>query len=212
MTSLSRHPVLTLTVSALALLASSAYAGAQPAPVPTHCKAGEFAYLNANMAEVHRFPEPRGKGKKKQSLYELRKIGKLLSVCAPSSSAPLHSLSYRFGPPGRVDMEQVATASRKFHLFDRTTSPHTGEEVLFFSVGLYTYCVTAATGQGQGIGLTVLQRGRKMLDLFSGNNPGKDYEGSLAGLFDIDFSPGASPLERLEASEPFLTPCDATST
>lgn len=207
MSSVSRHPILALTISALALVASSASADEQSAPIPTHCRAGEFAYLNANMAEIDNFPEPRGGWKKGDSLYELRKIGKVLSICADSSSEPLRSVSYRFGPAGKVEMEQVATASRKFHIFDRDTSPHTGEEVLFFTVGPYTYCVTAATGQGQGIGLMVLKGGRKILDIFSGNDFGKDYE--LAGLFDIDFSSNQSPLQRMKPTEPFLTPCDA---
>lgn len=106
-------------------------------------------------------------------------------------------------------MEQVATASRKFRIFDRSTSSHTGEELLFFLVGPYTYCVTAATGQGQGVGLTVLKGGRRILDLFSGNDLGKDYEGGLSGLFDTDFSSAESPLQPLKPADPLHTPCDA---
>ena len=140
MHSISRHPKRILAIAAFALVACSASANEHPAPVPTHCRAGEVAYLNATMAEVQALPKQGGG----------RKTGKLLSLCAGNSSEPLRALSYRFGPPGRIDMEQVATSSRPFHTFDRATSPHTGEELLFFTVGAYTYCVTAATGQGQG--------------------------------------------------------------
>lgn len=209
MISVSRNPFVILTISFLALVASSVSAAEQAAPILTHCRADEFAYLNANLAEIHNFPQPRGGWKKGHPLYELRKTGKLLSICAQSSSASVRSVSYRFGPAGKVEMEQVATASRKFHIFDRDTSPHTGEEVLFFTSGPYTYCITAATGQGQGVGLMVLKGGRKILDLFSGNDFGKDYEGGLAGLFDIALSSTESPLQSLKLPEPSLTPCDA---
>lgn len=108
-------------------------------------------------------------------------------------------------------MEQIATASRPFSFIERSTSPHTGEEVLFFAVGPYTYCVTAATGQGQGIGLTVLKGGRKMLDLFSGTERGKDYEGGLDRLFDIDLASNQFPLLPLRTAQSSRTPCDTKS-
>lgn len=201
--SVFRHPNRILASLALAFAACSASANAHSASVPTHCRAGEFAHLNANMSEVRTLPKPAA------SIYELRKTGKLLSICADRSSQPLRSLSYRFGPPGKVEMEQVATPSRRFRMFDRSTSPHTGEEVLFFTVGAYTYCVRAATGQGQGIGLMVLKEGRTILDLFSGTEVGKDFEGGLDELVDIAFSANASPLQGLKTDAPFRTSCDA---
>lgn len=209
MHSVSSYLKLILGISALALVACSASADEHVAPVPTHCRAGEVAYLNASMSEARKLSKPREGGKTGDSGYELRTTGKLLSICASSSPEPLRSLSYRFGPAGRIEMEQVATPSRKFHIFDRATSPHTGEEVLFFNVGAYTYCVTAATGQGQGIGLVVLKGGRKILDLFSGNDVGKDYEGGLGSLFDIDVSARDLPLRVLKPTDTALTACAA---
>lgn len=209
MNTVSSHPILAVTLSALALLVSSTSVAQQSAVLPTHCKAGEFAYLNANMAEFHFFPEPGGGWKNGDTVYELRKIGKVLSICTDSPSEPLHSVTYRFGPIGKVEMEQVATASRRFHTFERSTSPHTGQNVLSFTVGPYTYCVTEATAQGRGIGLAVLKGGRKVLDLFSGNDYGKDFE---SGLVDIWFSSNRSPaLQALTLTDPFKTRCDARS-
>ena len=208
MNTVSRFPTLAVTIPALLLLVSSASVARQSAGLPTHCRASEFAYLNANMAEVHYFPEPSGGWKTGDTIYELRKIGKVLSICADSSSEPLHSVTYRFGPIGKIELEQVATASRKFYIFERTTTPHTGENIFFFTVGPYTYCVTEATAQGSGVGLTVLKGGRKLLDLFSGNDFGKDFE---SGLIDIQFSFSSSrspALRPLAPANKFQTPCD----
>jgi hypothetical protein len=196
----------TLTASVLSLLFCSAAVAKQSAMFPSHCKVGEFAYLNANMSKVHHFPSPRGGWRNGDTVYELRTTGKVLSICADSPSEPLHSVAYRFGPIGMVEMERIAKASQKFHILERSTSPHTGENVLFFTVGVYTYCVTEATAQGSGIGLTVLKDGRQVLNLFSGNNAGTDFE---SGLIDVWFSSSRSPsLEPLEATNPFQTPCD----
>ena len=162
------------------------------------------------MAKIHYFPKSTNGWKQGDTVYELRKIGKILSICADSSSEPIQFVAYRFGPIGKVEMEQVATASNKFHIFERSTSPHTGENVIFFTVGPYTYCVTEATAQGSGIGLTVLKDGRKTLDLFSGNYFGKDFE---SGINDIQFSSNpSSVLQSFTPSNLFQTPCDARPT
>ena len=208
MKTLPKFLISALITSYFALLAHSASAAGQSVSFPTHCKAGEFAYLNASMAKIHSFPKPNDGWKQGDTLYELRKIGKILSICADSSSEPLHSVAYRFGPIGKVEMEQVSTASNRFHIFEQSTSPHTGEHVFFFTVGLYTYCVTEATGQGSGIGLIVLKDGRKVLDLFSGTGLGKDFE---YGVIDIQFSSNRSPaLQLFNSADP--SPCDARPT
>ncbi len=208
MKKLYRHPVPTLAIRAIAFAATAACTGAHAASLPTHCRAGEVAYLNAHMAEIHPSAKPRGGWKPGDTLYQLNKTGKLVSICADSASEPPRAIAYRYGPAGKVEMEHVASASHPFSFFDRSTSPHTGEEVLFFAAGPYTYCVTAATGQGQGIGVTVLKGGRKMLDLFSGTERDKDYEGGLDRLFDIDVASKESPLRAFNKTRSSRTPCD----
>lgn len=169
----------------------------QPAGLPTHCAKGEYAYLNAYMSEIRRPPE---------GGYTLVKTGKLLSVCADSRSEPFRKVAYRFGPEGKVEMESVASDDRRFFVFDRSTSPHTGENVMFFRIGAYTYCVTEATAQGSGIGLRVLKSGRQVLDLFSGNRRGVDFESEM---IEMNFVAPRSPVFRSYLlSNPFETPCD----
>ena len=169
----------------------------QPAGLPTHCAKGEYAYLNAYMSEIRRPPE---------GGYTLVKTGKLLSVCADSRSEPFRKVAYRFGPEGKVEMESVASDDRRFFVFDRSTSPHTGENVMFFRIGAYTYCVTEATAQGSGIGLRVLKSGRQVLDLFSGNRRGADFESEM---IEMNFVAPRSPVFRSYLpSNPFETPCD----
>jgi hypothetical protein len=195
-----------LIAPTLVLLFCSASIAQESAKLPSHCKANEFAYLNANMSKVHNFPKPSGGWKKGDRLYELRKTGKVLSICADSRSEPLHFVAYRFGPIGKIEMERVATVSQKFHVFERSTSPHTGQNILYFAVGSHTYCVTEATAQGTGISLTVLKHGREVLYLFSGNEAGSDFE---SGLIDVWFSLSRSPvLEPLVTDNGFQTPCD----
>ena len=117
-------------------------------------------------------------------------------------------VAYRFGPVGKVEMERVASESKKFFIFERSTSPHTGENIVFFRAGSYTYCVSEATAQGSGIGLSVLKLGRQVLDLFSGNERGEDFESEM---IEVNFSSPQSPVfQSFRPSNPFKTPCDPT--
>lgn len=182
-------------LSALALC--SAVFAQQPPGLPTHCVKGEYAYLNAHMSEIRRPPEGGD---------TLVRTGKLLSVCADGRSEPFRRVAYRFGPEGKVEMESVASDARPFHVFDRSTSPHTGENVMFFKVGGYTYCVIEATAQGSGVGLRVIRSGRQVLDLFSGNRRGVDFESEM---IDVNFvAPRSSVLRSYLPADPFETPCD----
>ncbi len=180
----------------LVLIAGFAFCGSTwaQAPVATHCKAGEFAYLNANMSKVQ---PSQGGG------YKLVKTDKVLSVCADKQVEPFHMLAYRYGPVGSVEMEHVARPEKPFSILNRSTSPHTGENLLFFTTGGFTYCVSEATGQGSGIGLTVTKSGKKIVDLFSGNERGVDFESEMV---EIDFDVARSSVLKVAKSAPA---CDA---
>lgn len=182
------------------LAASSSVFAQEPQRFPSHCEKSEHAYLNAHMSEVRR-PAEGG--------YKLIKTGKLLSICTDSKSEPFRIVVYRFGPVGKVELERVASESNKFFIFERSTSPHTGENILFFRSGSYTYCVSEATAQGSGIGLSVLKSGRQVLDLFSGNERGADFESEM---IEVNFSSPQSPVfQSFQSSNSFQTPCDPTS-
>jgi hypothetical protein len=178
----------------------------QQVQIPTHCTAGEFAYLNANLSKIHYFPKPGGGWKKGDTIYELRKTGKVLSICADVNMEPFQSVAYRYGSIGNVEMERIATRSDKFSIFSRSTSPHTGENLMFFNAGQYVYCVSEATAQGSGIRLTVLKSGRQILNLFSGNGFGIDFESEM---IQIDFDTARSPtFQHVEPLNNFQTACD----
>jgi hypothetical protein len=176
---------------------------AQESPnVASHCKQGESAYLNANMPEL-RYPQYETEEERKtKPVWILRKTGKILSICTDRVSEPFNYITYRFGAIGNIEFERVATKSAPFYVFERSTSPHTGEFVLFFSVGPHTYCVSEATGQGSGISLTVLKAGAEVASFFSGNHHGTDYE---VNLVDISSSPS---LRKYPLKDKFRTPCD----
>lgn len=150
--------------------------------VPTLCKQEEFPYLNAKMAKVVN---------QKESGYHLENNGKILSICVDKDKEPFGKLIYRYGVIGQVEMEREATSKKKFYIYDMATSPHTGRNIFWFKSGAYTYIVTEATAQGSGIGLKVFKSGIKVVDLFSGNDRGSDYE---SGLIDINFSIENSPI------------------
>ena len=200
------HSSQRLILSFVALIACSVCHAQEPPSLPSHCKQGEVVYLNAHMPEL-RYPRYKTEEKRRTKPgWVLHDTGKTLSICADHPVEPLSSVAYRFGAVGKVEFERVATKSSPFYVFERSTSPHTGEAVLFFSVGPYTYCVSEATAQGSGIGLTVLKDGREVASYFSGNGRGTDYE---SGLLEVLLSETKSPaLKVFPLKNEFQTPCD----
>jgi hypothetical protein len=191
-----------------ALMVSCVCHAQQPSSLASHCKNGELAYLNANMSELHYPRYETEEDRRTKPIWVLRKTGKVLSICADSPVEPFNSVAYRFGAIGKVEFERVATKSSPFNVFEAGGTPHSGDNVIFFTVGPYTYCVSEATGQGSGVSLTVLKAGQEIVSLFSGNDFGTDYE---AGLLDLSFSQSKSPALRvfpLTLKNQFQTPCD----
>lgn len=191
-----------IVLTAVALVGLPLCAVAAPtanAGMASHCRADEFAYLNAAMKTTQR---------RKDGGYDMSPTGKVLSICADRQAEPLRALAYRYGRIGAVEFERVATPAGKFTIFDRTDTPHSGSNIVFFKVGNNTFCIMEATAQGSGVSLSVLRSGRVALDLFSGNERGVDFE---SGLFDIDFSQAKSPIFSHYDGDPDKTPCDAAS-
>lgn len=196
-------------VVAVALCKSSVCFAAESAnAIPTHCKQGEFAYLNAKMSEVH-YPQYKTEEERKtKPVWILKSTGKILSICMDRAAEPFNSVAYRFGPVGRVELDKVANQAAPFNVFDRFEGPsgHVGDHMLFFAAGPYTYCVSEAFDNGSGVTLTVLKRGQEIVYLFSGNDRGRDYE---SGLIHLSFSQPQSPALKLyDPDETFGSPCD----
>lgn len=100
--------------------------------LPTsHCAANEYGVVNAWMGEV--YPTEAG--------WRNTQRGKLLSLCADKPKEPFSNLSYRYGMPGRVEFEVIASEKSKFSIDSRSTNPHTGNDIIFFRRGPCTYYV-----------------------------------------------------------------------
>ena len=140
--------------------------------LPTHCKTDESTYLTATMGTIVNNPVEIGG-------YKIVKNGKVLSLCVGKSPT---RLIYRYGAIGKVEMEKVATAQKKFWFDSRISGPDTGDETIFFSSGDYTYYVSQAIGEGHGVSLAVFKGGKVVVNLFSGTNDGMDYEDALIAL------------------------------
>jgi hypothetical protein len=148
---------------------------------PTLCSDGETTYLSARMATLvqgSQIGEP------------FKRNGKILSICTDHAKEPISRVVYRYGRIGAVELERVGSKQSPFFVHERSTSPVTGEEILFFVNVPYTYYVTTALGQGNGIRLLVF-RGKKMVQmLFSGTQQGEDF---VQGGIYLNFSEQKSP-------------------
>jgi hypothetical protein len=147
---------------------------AAEAPISTHCLTNEFAVANAWMGTIQAT----------DAGWKNSRTGKLLSLCADKKNEPFEKLVYRYGEPNKIEFEIVATESHKFGIFNRSTSRHTGEDLIFFSRGKYTYYVAIATGQGHGIALHVFKGNKRIFKRFSGNFDDEDFS---LGPAEIDF-------------------------
>jgi hypothetical protein len=143
---------------------------------PTHCKQGEFAYLNAKMAKDE--TDSNGRFKNEQN-------GKVLSICMSEAKEPFSKVFYRYGAIGKVEMENVATSAAKWGVYEKSTSPRTGRNIFSFNVGKFKYYVGEETVQASGISLMVFASGKRIVNLFS-----SDYE---TGLLNVAFGQPSSP-------------------
>lgn len=156
----------------------------------THCTADEFSVLNASLGRINN-----EKSRVEKHLV-IEKNGKVLSLCADKLHEPFSKLVYRYGPIGHVELERVASTNNKFGIISRTTSPHTGEDIVFFSIGKITYYIVTATAQGSGVSLIVYDGNKKVVDLFSGNDHDSDFtQGPAEMWFDQPKSPIFRSLE-----------------
>lgn len=154
------------------VLASAGNASGAP---PSHCTASEYAVVDAWMGDV--VATPGG--------WRNTRRGKLLSLCADRREEPFQKLTYRYGAPGQVELTAEAKGRAKFFVASTQTSPRTGDDLVFFKKGHFTYYIAMATGQGHGVSLMVFQgKHRLVTDRFSGNYEGEDFS---MGPARIDF-------------------------
>lgn len=145
---------------------------------PTHCKQGEFAFLNARM----------GKFDKKDNLVQ---SGKVISLCADKPKEPFGIFVYRFGAIGNIEMEQVATPSEPFGIYNLFIGHNAGENIFYFNKGPIEYFVSEATGMGSGITVVAAKSGKKIAYFFSGNDNAREFQSNLE---EINFDEAKSPV------------------
>ncbi|WP_153161852.1 hypothetical protein [Zoogloea sp. 1C4] len=126
----------------------------------------------------------------------VRKSGKLVSLCADKPKEPFGRFVYRYGKPGEVEIEHVASAAERAALTSRATGPRMGEDIFAFQRGPFTYYVVEATGMAQGISVMVFKSGKRIADLFSGNDAGTDFR---SDMLEVNFQRPASPVFEKKA-------------
>ena len=90
------------------------------ASVPTHCTDAEKTFISAKMQKVHT----------SKAGITYSPTGKVLSICINPQGQTITQMTYRYGVPGNVEFEQSASTVSKFAIFTRSTSPHTGENII----------------------------------------------------------------------------------
>ena len=154
-----------IAIAAVVLLLFSMNCFAQQSSFPSHCSRDETVLLSAKMKNIVSSPEK----------IIFKDSGKILSLCASINDGHTRKLAYRFGSIGNVELEEVATTTRRFGKFSRQPVRHVGEDIYFFNKGEYTYYILVASGMGSGISLRAFQGDKQIVDLFSGNDAEIDY-------------------------------------
>lgn len=146
-------------------------------PQASLCSAGEFSIVEAT---VRPFEIP-------PSADPAR--ARIVALCADAMHEPFRRVVYRFGLPGRIELEQVATPTRRFRLWTLSDSPHSGSNVIGFSVGGVHYDVSIGTIMSSGLIVYVASGRRHLAMLVSG----ADFRLGPATI-DFDRARPASPV------------------
>lgn len=160
-------------------LGAHAQAVAPIIKVVTLCAAGEKTIMAGRMQRV----------KKDAKGITYVPNGKFASLCANSSDEPISAMVYRYGKPGAIEMEEVASPQRKFFVFYDSIGPKAGSDTVWFSKGDYRYQISAGTGMGRGVALTVHKGGKQVVDLFSGLEDEDHFSATEGISFDAPKSP-----------------------
>ena len=132
--------------------------------VPSHCKRGETAYINAKMQKVIRNPTAK-------VTYTLKPTDNILSVCVANDNS---AITYRYGTEQKIGLEYTATAAQPFGSYYRQIGK-IGESILFFNKGNYYYYIINAGGMGSGVSVNVYKNKTLIGEFFSGNEAYNDF-------------------------------------
>jgi hypothetical protein len=131
---------------------------------------------------------------------------KMVSLCGQQAEGRIATLSYRYGLPGKVENEFVATSANGQHFIGTAepVSPRAEIQEVWFNRGEFSYLMTTCLGGDctYDAGLAVLRRGKVISNLQCKDGP------DLVGVFSSDLvefgaGPGDSksktPLLKIDA-------------
>ncbi len=137
-----------------------------------------------------------------QPLFSCSVGKKIVSLCGASVSGASASLAYRFGLPGKVENEFVATMANgnRFHTTVVTLAPRANVVEIWFDRGEVRYVMNTCMGGDcpSEAALTVLERGNIVVRM-----PCKD-DGNLRGVFSSDLIEFGDSLEHTKPKTPLL--------
>jgi 5-hydroxyisourate hydrolase-like protein (transthyretin family) len=153
-------------------------------PVLSLCKPAEFVLANARVLRTD------------QASSGDPAEGKTVSLCSDRENEPYRSLTYRFGTPGRVEAEIVASNKKKAGIYMQSDSAaHLGQIAIVFYAKPYSYVVSEGVGMSNGLTLSVYERNVRVAAFSSLEDASK--------IVTIDPDVPKSPLfKRVEPMEP----------
>ena len=180
----SRYP-LSIVLACSAFFYTSSATAQQGNEVPSLCQTDESNLVSAWM----------GNTVNTESGIRNKKDGKVVSICTNADKPPYKKVVYRYGLPGKIELDMPASESAPFYMFNRSTGPHMGEDLVFFKNGNYTYYVVIATGQGNGVTLRIYNDKKMIFKRFSGNFDGDDF---ILGPAEIDLEAKKSSIYKIK--------------
>ena len=142
--------------------------------VVTLCLPGEQTLMAGRMQQV--------KNDAKGITYKPN--GKYASLCANSTDESITSMVYRYGKPGSIEMEEIASAQRKFFVYYEVGGPSFGTNNVWFNKGDYRYEISAGVGMARGVWVNVHKGAKQLVELFSDLGDEDHYSNTLG----INFS------------------------
>ncbi len=128
--------------------------------MPSHCSGNEKTYLSAKMKKVNETKEG----------IKYAETNNILSLCVDGDN-----IIYRYGKIGSPDLEKVATPEKPFFQHFSRIGRNLSVQKTYFNNGQYYYYVSESFGMGSGISIYVYHNAKRLVELFSGGEPGADF-------------------------------------
>ena len=142
----------------------------------SHGRRGEHVYLNAQLGYDY-----------VGGVFLRQANPSLLSICSNQGWESIRGFAIRYGQPGALLFEYRATPRKKIKAYVAQTGPGMARDVLSWSVGSGTYCITIGAGLEHGVDFFSVNEHR-VVTSYGGSG---EYE---RGSVEIDFHRRMSPI------------------